>query len=275
MGDQTTGKMSAWAGADSGSKAAANRSLQGAKSSAIQRKVFANKQRDRWLNRLTNEFLIVYRQFPFQGSLPEEKCPEWVRRIEDEYFRATHLGARLHKEKKFTAGGMGEFFGFQCAYAVWMMECFGAKIEDAIENPEKHKDLNLTKEERERGLNGFVRLNEWYGALRRLAGRALKSCVYQSYADMSAFLSAFSRAFTRKPETTNRIGDFESSAFGIYHFMLLQWRGIERLGSVRELHELLRKQIGEHRTGDLKRIEKICQRIDLHFGKPGRPKTPK
>ena len=35
------------------------------------------------------------------------------------------------------------------------------------------------------------------------------------------------------------------------------------------------KSMGEHRTGDLKRIEKICQRIGLHFRKPGRPKMAK
>ena len=29
---------------------------------------------------------------------------------------------------------------------------------------------------------------------------------------------------------------------------------------------------GPHRVGELKRIEKICQRIDLHYRKPGRPK---
>ena len=50
---------------------------------------------------------------------------------------------------------------------------------------------------------------------------------------------------------------------------------IERLGSVSALHTWLRKVMGEYRTGDLKRIEKICQRIGLHFRKPGRPKMEK
>jgi hypothetical protein len=32
------------------------------------------------------------------------------------------------------------------------------------------------------------------------------------------------------------------------------------------------KVFGTYRAGDLKRTEKICQRIELHYRKPGRPK---
>jgi hypothetical protein len=146
--------------------------------------------------------------------------------------------------------------------------------EDARKNPEKYKDI-VKKEEREAGLIKFRRWIEWYEALRRLAGRALKSCVYQSYEDMSAFLAAYSRALGRKPKAGAGLGDFGSTNFGIYHFMLWNWRAVERLDSVRALHDLLRRSMGEYRVGDLKRIEKNCLRVGLHFRKPGRPRASK
>jgi hypothetical protein len=54
--------------------------------------------------------------------------------------------------------------------------------------------------------------------------------------------------------------------------MLLCWQLIERMDSVRQLHEVLVKVIGARKIGEQKRIEKICQRIGLSFRKPGRPK---
>jgi hypothetical protein len=60
--------------------------------------------------------------------------------------------------------------------------------------------------------------------------------------------------------------------FEIYVFMLIFWQAIDRLDSVRQLHELLVKVFGATRIGDQKRIEKICQRIGLSFRKVGRPK---
>jgi hypothetical protein len=258
------------------SKTAADRMSKCVKSNPAQPKDYTTKQRDKWLNKLANELRIIsFRQFPVADCSPRENCPEWVSRVQQEYFRATYPQLYLENTKKVIPVELAGFLGYQCAYAVSIMECVEAGIKDATENSEKHKNVNMTEREIERGLNYLRRLYEWYGALRRLAGRALKSCVYQQYEDMSEFLSAYSRAFSRKPKTTSGIGDFGNTAFGIYHFMLFHWRAIERLESVRELHEMLRKHLGEYRVGGLKRVEKICQRIGCHFRKAGRPKASK
>jgi len=275
MAAQTTGAMSARVGAVPGSKTATGEPLYGVKSSPIQPKDYASKQRDKWLNRLAREFLMLDGLFPFREFGPENDCPQWVGRVEEEYFAATFRGANLNGATKFTPTGLGGFLGYQCAYAVWMVESLNEKIESESRNAEKYKDVVVTKEKREEIVRLFRRFNDWYGALRRLAGRALKSCVYQPYEDMSGFVAAYSRAFSRKPKLGAGMGDFGSSNFRIYHFMLWHWRAVAQLDSVRALHDLLRRSMGEYRVGDLKRVEKICQRMGLHYRKPGRPKASK
>ena len=107
--------------------------------------------------------------------------------------------------------------------------------------------------------------------MRRFAKRALCSCVDQTYEDMTDFLLGYADAFSRKPKTM-KVGNICNPTFEIYVFMLLHWPLIERMNSVRKLHEVLVKVIGAPRVGEQKRIEKICQRIGLSFRKPGRPK---
>jgi hypothetical protein len=275
MAVEKKGAMSPRAGAVPGSKTAAGETVYGVKSSPIQAKDYASKERDKWLNRLAHEFLTLNGLFPFKEVFPTENCPEWVHRVELEYIGAVHPDADLKGATIFTPARMGGFLGNQCAYAVWMVESLEAMVEHAMKQPEKIKDFVERKEECEQGQIILRRFIEWYKALQHMAGRALKSCVYQSYEDMSGFLMAYSRAFSKKPRLGAGMGDFGSTTFGVYHFMLWHWRTVDQLDSVRALHDLLRRSMGEHRVGDLKRIEKICQRISLHYRKPGRPKASK
>jgi hypothetical protein len=243
-------------------------------SESNQTKTPDQKRRDKWLKRLGREFLNLDGPFPFNGPLPSEKSPEWVDRVEREYIAATYSRADVKNITRLTPKSFGAFLGYQCAYAVWMVETFDDDIEKAGEHPEKLIDLKLTAAQNEKGLLMLRRFSAWYEALRRLAGRALKSCVYQPYPDMSDFLTGYSQAFSKKPKLGASWGDFGNGAFRIYHFMLLHWHTVEHLDSVRSLHDLLRKCLGESLVGDLKRVEKICQRIGLHYRKPGRPRRP-
>ncbi len=93
----------------------------------------------------------------------------------------------------------------------------------------------------------------------------------QPYDDMKEFLLGYAGAFAQKPRGSG-VGSFGNTAFEIYNFMLVYWRIIDRLDSVHHLHEVLVKVFGPYRTGDLTRTEKICQRIELRYRKPGRPK---
>jgi hypothetical protein len=231
----------------------------------------AEKARDRWVKRLLKEFLQIQGWFPFKALAPEDDCPKWVTRVHEEYAKATVRGSDLLVGTHFTPKRLGAMLGHQCAYAVWMVEAFERLFtetsDEALDVPGQ-----LSEGQVKTVGEALKKFELWYSAMRRFAGRALKSAVYQSYDDMSAFLLAFGDSFGRKPRSTAGIGDFGSTTFAIYHLMLLNWRVVDRLASVRELHDWLRRHLGEYRTGDLKRVEKLCQRVDLHYRKAGRPK---
>jgi hypothetical protein len=226
------------------------------------------KHRQAWLRRLADEYIKLESSMPVINFLPDEGCPKWVENIERQMGATLFPVAKLKEEFKLTPRRLAAIIGHQCAIAVWMMEWLDAELE----NPKLVDGSKFTPEEIQQGEKFIIKLgDEWYPALRRLAKRALASCVDQPYDDMKDFLLAYSSAFAQKPAGRG-LGSIGNSAIEIYNFMLVYWRVVERLESVRHLHEVLVKVFGPYRTGDLKRTEKICQRIDLHYRKPGRPK---
>jgi len=145
-----------------------------------------------------------------------------------------------------------------------------------IENPDEMKEdsspeKELTEDEFKNGQAVLGSLQDWYMAMRRLAKRALCSSVDQTYEDMTDFLLGYAEAFSRKPKTL-KVGNLGNPTFEIYVFMLMYWRAIEQMDSVRQFHEVLITVMGASRIGDQKRVEKICQRMGLSFRKAGRPK---
>lgn len=229
-------------------------------------------RRQAWLEKLRAEFLKLEPLFPTENFLPEEGLPKWVENIEREIGAVAYPVAKLKEGLKLTPRRMGALLGHSCAFGVWMMEGINRVFAESHASEIK---IEIAAEQLEIGTqfcSGIIEV--WYPALRRLAKRALCSCVDQSYEDMTAFLLAYSEAFSRKPK---RLGfaDIGNQVFPIYVFLISRWRHINSLHSVRELHGLLVKVHGPHRIGDLKRVEKICQRIELHYRKPGRPKRSK
>jgi hypothetical protein len=229
--------------------------------------VDAVRRRKQWLRRLAEEYIKLESSMPVENFLPDKGCPGWVEKVEREVGATLFPVAKLKEEPNLTPRRLGAIIGHQCAMGVWLTEW----LQKELEKPQVLDNTKLTPEQRKEGEAFFLKLaEEWYPALRRLAKRALSSCVDQSYDDMQEFLLAYSTAFARKPVGYSW-GRFGSSAFEIYNFMLLYWRIVDRLESVRHLHEVLVKVFGPYRTGELKRTEKICQRIGLSFRKPGRP----
>jgi hypothetical protein len=234
------------------------------------------EHRARWLKRLVDELDKIEPLMPYK-FLPEGvEYPQWVLKVERE-FSLVVLPSAIVKapDFKLTPKRMGAVLGHVCEMAVWMMEWMSHQTENSGKNdgtpsPE-NSPATITEEEWDKGLKALISLENWYLALRRLAKRALCSSVDQTYEDMTDFLLGYADAFSRKPRTF-QAGNMGNPTFEIYIFMLTFWQAIDRLDSVRELHELLVKVFGARRTGDQKRIEKICQRIGLSFRKAGRPK---
>lgn len=227
------------------------------------------ENRKAWLNKLGEEFLKLEPLFPVPNFMPDDEGPKWVRNVERELAATMYPTARLKEELNFTPRRMGSLIGYSCAYGVWQMEALEA-LADRDES-----DLDTTKmtaEQMECGENYLMRIvNDWYPALRRFAKRALCSAVDQTYEDMTEFLLAYSQAFSRKPRTLDLSG-IGTSATEIYLFLITYWRLVSVMQSVHQLHQCLIKVYGPYRVGQLKRVEKICQRIELHYRKPGRPK---
>jgi hypothetical protein len=225
-------------------------------------------RRDKWLRRLADEFSKLESAMPIKNVLPETEGPPWVQNLEREIRQAMFPVAKLKKGLALTPQRVGGILGHQCAIGVWMMEY----LAEELEKPPVEMDDPKAVEQAVLGIECIRQLrDDWYGGLRRLAKRALATCVDQTYPDMREFLLAYSSAFARKPTRFN-CSSFGTTAFEVYLFMLWHWRQIEELNSVRELHDLLSTHLGKQRAGELKRTEKICQRIGLHFRKPGRPK---
>jgi hypothetical protein len=91
------------------SKTATHETLTGVKTKPVQPKDYASKQRDKWLNKLTNELRTVFCQFPLPTALPTEICPKWVWWIQQEFFHATYPQLDLKDTKEHT---VLEFAGF-------------------------------------------------------------------------------------------------------------------------------------------------------------------
>jgi hypothetical protein len=226
-------------------------------------------RRTEWLRRMGDEFLKLEPLFPMENFLPEEGPPLWVRKVEREVGAVMFPVAKIKDELNLTPRRMGALIGHSCAYGVWMMEIIGHELEQAKSGV---KRAAFTPEQIDHAGQVFQGLaGVWYPALRRLAKRALCSSVDQPYEDMTEFLGAYAQAFARKPKRPG-LADIGNPATEIYCFLLTVWRTVNNLGSVHELHQRLVNRFGPHRVGDLKRIEKMCARIGLHYRKPGRPK---
>lgn len=229
----------------------------------------ADEQRQHaWLIRVADKIEAAEKHFP-RELVPAENRPLWVIKVEslvEVVLLPVAKVKEIHDESDITPKRFGALVGHMCAMAVWTMEWM------EYEGNRTHVDLGkLSDAEFEQALKVQRAFDEWYSAMRRVAKCALCSSVDQKYADMADFLLGYANAFATKPKTF-RVGDMGGTTFEIYLFMMMFWRVVERLGSVPRLHQVLGKAFSPFRVGTLKRVEKICERIDLHYRKPGRPR---
>lgn len=228
----------------------------------------AEQQSKKWRSRLEDEYEKMAALMPVHFGLVGTEFPGWLENVERELRLVLFPAAKLRdKACVKTPKRMGAVIGHSCAMAVWLMEWFKSK-NAAMEGGSP----TLPNQDEVRKAESLSQAFErWYHAARRLAKLALCSCVDQPYEDMRDFLLGYADGFSRKPKTFVA-SDMGNTTFEVYLFLLIYWRNVDQMKSVRELHETLIKIFGANRVGDQKRVEKICQRIGLYFRKPGRPK---
>lgn len=221
-----------------------------------------------WLVRIADKVEAAEKLFP-RELVPEENQPPWVDTVELLIGTVLLPVAKIKEIKgrsDLTPKRFGAVVGHMCAMAVWTMEWM--KYEGELTHEEFGK---LTEADIEQARKISQAFGDWYSAMQRVAKHALCSSVDQTYADMSDFLLGYANAFASKPKTF-KVGEMGGTTFEIYLFMMMFWRVVDQLGSVPRLHQVLGRVFSPYRVGNLKRVEKICQRIDLHYGKPGRPR---
>ena len=196
--------------------------------------------------------------------------PAWTQKLGAEFLKSITPLAHLQANTAWTPEEVGGVIGHQFAY--WHL-IFDLLSEDEEPSPnEAAYDALLAYfrrtlgEDFEKQIEEFWRVlaEEMAPAYKRALSMALTKATEQSYSDMTRFFTAFSRALTKKPTKGNPIGRTTTT---VYLVMLVYWKQVEELGSIPALHAwlfrniLLKPQI----VGDLKRVEKMCQRLGLSY----------
>jgi len=190
----------------------------------------------------------------------------WVQNVGRELLKTYFPTAKLKVSPNWEPGEVGAMLGQQIAY----FDSFASFLEVPTEKPDWKKlrlvygkDIKKRVETYQRNMR-----EEFFPDVMRAFKFAATLALEQEYRSCAKFFAAFGRAIERNH---SGLGDFGRTNTRIYLVLLVGWRSVERLESVPALHRALCKIFGTHLVGDLKRIEKMCQRLDLHLGRRGRP----
>jgi hypothetical protein len=175
----------------------------------------------------------------------------------------------------WTPGEVGAIIGHQFGYWHLTVEFVTGLLEKAQKMTAAEKANNVEfwqkmaeqfgADVRERVVEMLrVMLFDMAPAFQRAAAMALSIASEQEWVPMTKFFEAFAKALSRKPSLRGGIGRLTTVQYVI---MLISWREVEELGSIPALRSWLLKQIflTPQIVGDLKRVEKMCQRIGLSY----------
>lgn len=219
-----------------------------------------------WLEEIVARVDRAFKKLP-QPVWLNDDWPTWVQNVGRELSRTFYPTAKL-KFQSWEPGEIGAMLGQQIAYYGSLKEILDVDAEERID----WKKLRLVygKDIRKRVQTYEKKFDEQFlPDLERALKFALGLAIEQEYRPCSKFFAAFGRAIERRVSSTGEIGRTNTR---IYILLMIAWRSVEKLGSVRELHQCLCRIFGNHPVGDMKRVEKMCQRLGLHFGPRGRPK---
>lgn len=97
--------------------------------------------------------------------------------------------------------------------------------------------------------------------------RACAGAIDADFVECAEFFTAFAEGMKHSPN------DMERTNTRIILALMIGWRTFVQFPSIRAIHEAFCKGMGVQLVGNLKRFEKMCQRIGFKVRGKGRPKT--
>jgi len=208
---------------------------------------------------------IIHWMDASQSRLPEPvflkgEFPDWVQRVARELISTVFPFAKLRVGQPWTAGQVGALLGHQLAYFHGLQHCQNIPSNRAFKKIDKRFVKRVS-----------IQFENFAKSSSLALKRSLAIASEQSHAEATRFFTAFAKALNKVP-VDSQASNFHRTSTKVYWVLLMAWRSVEKMRSVRELQQGLCRCLEPHVVGDLKRIEKMCQRLGLHFGLPGRPK---
>lgn len=215
----------------------------------------------KWLVQIVKWMEACESKLPEPGFMKGD-FPEWVERVARELISTLYPAANLKVGKAWTAGEVGAMLGHRLAYLHGVAE---HPWQMPVGKPFKQLDKKSVKQMQKEILRF---LNKFEVSL----GRSLVLASAQPHHESTLFFTAFARGLSKKPSDA-QASNFHRTTTRVYWLLLVGWPSVQKLDSVRALQQGLCRYLDPHVVGDIKRIEKMCQRLNLRFGPPGRPRN--
>jgi hypothetical protein len=215
-----------------------------------------------WLQRIVDRFSSVEDIFPDMEFMRGD-WPAWTQNVARELVKGLYPTAHIKVGRRWEIGEVGALVGQDIAY----LDSFAKAMESQQSVDVKWDQLRkVFGDDIEQRAEDFARkmIDEYFPAFTSAVQFSLTLAAEQDYVALKRFFKAFTRALERRPVT---VGDVGRTNTRLYWVLLLSWRRVEELGSIPELHRRLCRTVflGPHLVGDLKRVEKICERVGLSY----------
>ncbi len=212
-----------------------------------------------------------------------ENEPKWVLKVLGELIQQGMPMIQMRKPKQLTPKEVGRCLGQICAnvYAIGDLTPDNPEAlkegQRFVEWMQKNKGVPSVQSALKAMEFAALSVLELASEIMRIEATMMESfktaLAQTSRVEAADFFRGFADGIAKPGMTVKPLLAGATTATPIYQRLLLHRREVEKLKSVRELRDfLLQLGLPEQVVGDNKRMEKICQRIELKLGSPGRKK---
>lgn len=218
-----------------------------------------------------------------RAGMDIENEPIWVLNVLREMIQQAMPMIQIRKPKQLTPKEVGRCLGQICANVYALGELMQNNPE-AVEKGERFVK-GLRKNQQLPSVQSVLKAMEFAGqsvldlasAMIRVEATMMESfkaaLAQTSRVEAADFFRGFADGIAKPGITLKPSLARTTTATPIYGRLLVHRDEIKRLKSVRELRDfLLERGLSEQVLGDPTRLEKLCERIELTFGSPGRKK---